>query len=317
MIKKLSQQFSLDENLNFTEICPGFPIIRINNKWASAAISLYGGQVLEFQPHDQIEPVLWLSDKAIYKHGKAIRGGVPICWPWFGGYNDSALQADGTLQADGSILPAHGFARTTLWDVVSTESLANDVTQIVLHMPCQEICQQYQTIEPQFECDLKLKISISKELKIELTTTNRSKHELPISNALHSYFKVSDIRNIAISGLEQVNYSDKLRNGKVLQQQEVELSLTQETDRVYMDTASDITLIDRGLSRTITIKKGNSFSTVIWNPWQENSQRMSDMTDEAWLSMVCIEPANVHNNQIILKPDTCHQLIMSISVNAF
>ncbi|MCU7801062.1 MAG: D-hexose-6-phosphate mutarotase [gamma proteobacterium symbiont of Lucinoma myriamae] len=307
MMKKISRHFSLDEKLNFIEVSPGFPIIKVNNKWASATISLYGGQILEFQPHDQIKPVLWLSDKAIYKHGKAIRGGVPICWPWFGDYDD------GSLFAEGSSLPAHGFARTLMWDIVSTESLANDVTQIVLHMPCQKNCQQYQTIQPHFECDLKLKISISKELKLELMTSNRGDHEVSISNALHAYFNVSDIHNLSISGLEQVSYSDKLQEGKMFMQ-ETEFSLTQETDRIYVDTKSDVTLNDTGFSRTITIKKQNSLSTVVWNPWYENSKCMSDMSDEAWLSMVCIEPANVHTNQTTLQPGEIQQLTTSITV---
>ncbi|MCU7939941.1 MAG: hypothetical protein KZQ64_11270 [gamma proteobacterium symbiont of Bathyaustriella thionipta] len=204
MINELSQQFSIKDHLSFTEIHSGFPAIQVNNQWATATISLYGGQILEFQPHEHAEPVLWLSEKATYQQDRSIRGGIPICWPWFG---NSPYEA----------LPSHGFARISFWQVHSTESLYNGETQLVLSMPCEAICKEYQSLTEYSLCDLSLKITIGKVLIVELITTNRSKQILPISNALHTYFNVSDIRSIRISGLEEINYLDKLQNqGKII-----------------------------------------------------------------------------------------------------
>ena len=337
MINELIREFSIADELTFAEISSGFPVIKINNIHASAAISLYGGQLLEYKPHDQVEEVIWLSDQAVYKNNKAIRGGIPICWPWFGDFNEQDfLLADGSLLAEDSspvedsspaedsilvedsssvedFTPAHGYARITFWEVQSTQRLSDGGMQVVLHMPCDEKCQQFKTSHAHFECDLTLSITVGKYLKLDLLTVNQGQQFVPLSEALHSYFNVSDIHKINIQGLEKLTYLDKLNSGQPCLQ-EGKLQFKSETDSVFVDTDGEIHLIDQALNRKIIITKENSNSTIIWNPWQKKSSFMSDMSKQAWQSMVCIEPANVHNNKILLGPGQKHQLSTLIAV---
>lgn len=306
MINKLKHQFSIEGELHIDEIATGFPVIRINNAHASALISLYGGQLLDFKPHDQDESVIWLSDKAVYKSNHAIRGGVPVCWPWFGAFDNSLL-------AENS-LPAHGYARTSRWNIQSTLSLLNGGTELVLQMPCNAVCQQYRSLQPLFNCDLSLRITVAKALKIELITKNNSQHPVALSEALHTYLNVSNIHNITVQGLEHLAYEDKVSNSRFTLQ-EKKLRMTNETDSVFIDTSGTVQLCDPGFSRQISISKENSLSTIIWNPWQEKSSLMVDMSDKSWLTMICIESANVLNNKIVLEAGQIHYLSTLITVD--
>lgn len=298
------KQYSLGNQLSFEQITPGFPVIKINNRYATAMISLYGGQLLEYKPHDQNEQVIWLSEQAIFKHNKAIRGGIPICWPWFGGFDSHSIPNE---------LPAHGFARIVVWDVESTQILPDGGTEVILKMPCEEVCSQFKTVFTHFDCELIFKITIADSLKVELTSINHSQHEMVMSNALHSYFKISDIRNITIQGLENTIFQDKLKQGQS-DCQKTALKFDAETDKVFINTSNNVELTDPGFDRRIVITKENSNSTVIWNPWKEKSALMSDMSDQAWLEMVCIEPANVLKNQLLLAPGDTHSISTSIFV---
>ncbi len=305
-MKQTLQSFELDDELTISEISPGFPIITINNSHASARISLYGGQLLDFKPHNQEEPLLWLSEKglsekALYSKNKAIRGGIPICWPWFGLLNED------------SVLPAHGYARISLWGVHSTQSLSDGSTQVVLKISGTSTGMQQPDLQHYLDCNLSLTITVSNTLSLELQTTNRGLSPIVITEALHSYFKVSDIHKICIEGLEQVNYLDKV-NDNMSCIQEGAVKFSGETDRVFVNTQADIHLIDYGFNRKITLSKNNSNSTVVWNPWQEKSQAMGDMSNEAWLKMVCIESANVHSNKIVINPEQSHCLTSVIRV---
>jgi glucose-6-phosphate 1-epimerase len=278
MINQLIHEFSLGDELIFDEISPGFPVIKINNSFATATISIYGGHLLYYKPHDQVEQVIWLSDQSVYKQNKAIRGGIPVCWPWFGDFEDYIL-ADGSLPAKSSFT-AHVYARTASWNIQSTEKLSDGGTQVTLNLPCDEGCQQFMSANTDFNCALTLKIIVDNELKLELTTTNHGQVPVSISEALHSYFKVSDIHNIRLQGLEQLSYRDKVNDGK-LSLQNSELYFKNETDRVFIDASDKIHLLDKGFNRIITLSKSNSDSTVIWNPWQEKTSLMDDMSDQA------------------------------------
>jgi len=309
MNNELIEQYSLGDSLFFSEISSGFPIIKVNNQFATATISLYGGQVLEYKPHDQSEQVIWLSDKAIFQDNKAIRGGIPICWPWFGDYNHINNNDRPMLEQ----LPAHGFARISLWDIFSTELLPDGATKIVLKMPCYNTCQEYQTVNAHFHLTLEMTLLISDCLKISLTTINHDSKDWLLADALHSYFRVSNINEISIRGLEQTRFIDKVKRGQT-GTEDSEISLKGETDKVFINTSSEIILDDPGFGRSISINKENSNSTVIWNPWQEKTLQMSDMSSEAWINMVCIEPANVLENQRLLTSGESHTLTTWIKI---
>ncbi|WP_198265668.1 D-hexose-6-phosphate mutarotase [sulfur-oxidizing endosymbiont of Gigantopelta aegis] len=321
MINNLWQAFCLDGTLEIIEVNQGFPLIKVNNAHATATISLYGGQLLTFKPHTQKEPIIWLSKKAIFSKNKAIRGGIPICWPWFGAFEQHAfleqeLEQEPVFDSniDTNSLPAHGYARISHWQIQATQVMPDGGTKIILSLPRDKIKPPYHLLARYYNCDLELTIIINQELKLELKTINRGQSIIPISQALHSYFTVSDIHNVEISGLEQSIYIDKLNAGKSSKQSSV-LKFTAETDRVYLDSQQAVLLSDPGFERGIEVSKTDSLSTIIWNPWQEKTAQMNDMGETAWLNMVCIEPANVLHNQSSLSPGQSLKLSCQIHVD--
>lgn len=309
MIQKLNKKFAQNKQVKFLKSPEGFILMDIDNPMAKARISLYGGQLLDFQPHTQSEPVFWQSKKAVYKQGKAIRGGVPVCWPWFG-----AIKAGDKNTANNTKLPAHGFARLSNWKVKSVSTLKDESTEVVLKLHCESVCEQYLSLQSDFEARLSLRIIIGEQLSMELITKNTGKYPVRISEALHSYFKISDINNVLIKGLDNTDYIDKLLNNRVFRQGG-DLILEAKTDRIYTDTTSRLTIVDKQLNRTIEISKTGSMSTIIWNPWEQNSKVMADMPDKGWQSMVCVEVANAADNEVLVQAGETHRMSMQIKIN--
>ena len=272
--------------------------INITNTLAVAKIGLQGGHVVWWKPKSIKEDVLWLSTSARYEKGRSIRGGVPICWPWFGHH-----PTDGTYCA-------HGFARVTPWKLKSSTQLKNGATKIVLTMtPSQEQIKQLT-----YDYELELTIVAGDSLSLNLKTTNLSNHPFTISEGYHTYFYVSDIENIKVTGLENSVYTDKFDNfnrgiekGSIL--------FNGPFDRVYSNTSNDCYIEDEGLNRVITVKKSNSNSTVVWTPWEKKSKEMGDMGEESeWRRMVCVETANLLENAIVIYPGLSHSISTEYSV---
>jgi D-hexose-6-phosphate mutarotase len=317
MISDTWKEFSLDGELEIVEVHPGFPLIKINNAYATATISLYGGQLLSFKPHTQNEAVIWLSEQAVFSENKAIRGGIPICWPWFGAFEQQAFLSQSPELAskiDIKNLPAHGYARISHWEIQSTQVIDDGGTQIVLRLPQENITPPYHLLSSHYNCELELTIIVNQDLKLNLKTVNHSQLTVPLSQALHSYFNISDIHKISLSGLEQAVYIDKLKGGQSCKQSS-ELTFSAETDSVYIDSANAIKLSDPGFGRTIKVSKTDSLSTIVWNPWQKKTAKMGDMNDNAWLNMVCIEPANVLQNQSRLAPGHYSSLSCTVHID--
>ncbi len=305
MLNELNQRFAIGGVIEFSKLSPGFIQVNINNTYARASISLYGGQLLYFKPHDQQQSLIWLSDKAVYQHGKAIRGGIPVCWPWFGAYEGEEFATEA--------LPAHGYARISDWTIDSVKMLDDGQTELVMHLPEKNIPTQLQPVSEFFACQLSIRMTIGHELTLELISHNHGSKTIPLTYALHSYFNISDIHGVELRGLEQQTYLDKVNAGQA-GLQAAALRFTGETDRVFTDSESTVLLIDEGLDRHVEISKENSRSTIIWNPWQEISAKMTDMPEPGWLSMVCIEAANVDRNRILLKAGETQRMQMVIRV---
>ena len=283
------------------ELASGFPVIEVNSRRAQASISLYGGQLLSYKPHKQPQDLIWLSDRACFKKGKAIRGGIPVCWPWF---------ANNELYDN---QPAHGFARNSFWQPVDITALENGNVAIKLAMNKEEGYQHYKKVASGFKAELSIIYTIGDNLSVDLISVNQGAENLYISQALHSYFNISHINQINITGLETTDYIDKLNNNSINTQNDVIL-ISGETDRVYQGTMSDIWLNDQGFKRRLRICKQNSNSTVIWNPGPQNSVSMTDLSDTAWLNMICVEVANVGKHVVEIPPGDRHQLSMKIDV---
>ncbi|NPA59215.1 MAG: D-hexose-6-phosphate mutarotase [Epsilonproteobacteria bacterium] len=265
--------------------------IKVNNNSASALIALQGAHIFEYIPNHSMNSILWLSDESEFKTGTAIRGGIPICWPWFGLHENKTL-------------PQHGFARTSLFKHIYTKDIDADTTEVLLRLTHSK--ESLELWDYKFE--LEMKFSISKELKMELRTKNIDSKPFKITQALHSYFAISDIRDISIIGLDKQKYFDALTKETYIQ--DGDITFDSELDRVYQNKNKDIVLIDE--EYIVDIGTKGSASTVIWNPWIDKSKRMSGMSDEAYKEFVCIENANAMDDFKIIKPNSSHTLEVTI-----
>jgi glucose-6-phosphate 1-epimerase len=290
----MKERFSIPGEVSFCDGEGSLGFVDINNDYADARLCLQGGQVLAWTPKGQA-PVIWLSPQAVFAQGKAIRGGIPICWPWFGPHPTNAA------------FPAHGIARTAQWEVVATEQTGN-ATKLLLQLPINE------TMKPFWpnRCKLQLAISVGETLNLELKTKNTGSEPFTITEALHTYFAVSDINDIAVNGLHGVEYEDKVHGGR--HTQTGPLTFDGETDRVYFNTSSRCEIEDKGLKRKIVIEKSGSQSTVVWNPWAEKSATMGDMTHNSYLQFVCVESSNALDDRVTILPGHEHLLRVCYSI---
>ena len=271
------------------------PIIEFDCDGHRGRISLFGGQVLEWQPAGH-HPVLWLSEDAVFDGQTPIRGGIPVCWPWFG---EHPLHDD---------FPSHGFARTTRWPydgVGEAGSWRNN-----LALPIWDPATIYWPHASRPHISYRL----DAELSIEFDNMNLDPQPIEFSQALHTYFAVGDIETITISGLENCAFIDKL-TGHAEPASQAPISIAAETDRIYRRPDGPIELRDPILKRTITIEHAGATSAVVWNPWIEKSARLDDIGPaDAYRGMVCIETGNVMPDPVRLQPGEAHTLRTRISV---
>jgi len=258
------------------------PLVSISNEYGSSSISLLGATLIDWIPPDNIH-VIWLSDKSVFKEGKGIRGGIPICWPWFGAHPTQAN------------FPQHGIARTRLWEFTGTHDLPDGTTNAIF-----TLLPEVETLWP-FNSKLELIVTLGKCLQLKLITHNLGDSPFEITQAFHTYFNIGNINEVSVYGLEGRHYLDKPDNFTE-KQQSGPIIFREEVDRVYLDTEDTCIVDDPVLERRIEIKKQGSRSTVVWNPWRDNSEKMSDMTSEGYQTMVCVESTNAAADTRIIKP---------------
>lgn len=275
------------------------PALRVRNAAAEALIVLRGAQVLEFVERGR-QPLLWLSERAEFRRGQTIRGGIPVCWPWFG---DLARNPDPVRQLAGepAAAPAHGLVRAQDWLLHAIDERP-DQTEITLRCPTLPAHWPHAT-------ELLLTIGVGRTLTLQLTTKNTGATPLALTQALHTYFAVSDIRAVTVPTLADKRYIDTLRNWSEQIQTGVE-NFSGETDRIYCDLPERLQLHDAQWRRAIHLRAAHSSSAVLWNPWIEKSKRLSQFADDAWQRMLCIETANVLEDAVTLAPGAAHTLEM-------
>lgn len=269
----------------------GLPCIDIHNAAADARISLYGGQVLSFRPAGSQDERLFLSERAHYAEGKAIKGGIPICWPWFGADPDHAGR------------PAHGFARTALWDLQEVSEPGTDLTRVTLALRDDE---RWHALWPH-AFELQLVIDIGSHLGLAMTTINRGHLPFQLSQAFHTYFAVGDIADVSVDGLQGLDYLDKPRAFERFQQVGA-VTFAGEVDRIYQAVAGSVRIDDSGLKQRVDITGTGSRTAVVWNPWADISAAMGDLTDDAYRRFVCVETANAADDVVTLGPGMQHTL---------
>jgi len=286
----LNRRFGLQDRVVFVEDSAGLISIQINTPECESRIMLQGAQVLTWTPKNE-QPVVWLSPEATYKPQKSARGGVPICWPWFGPH------------AQHSQYPAHGVARTATWQINSVQQLTDGRVQLGFSLP--------QTVETgafwPYDSPLRYTVTLGESLELELITRNETNSEITIGEALHTYFAVSDVRNVRVNGLDGCDYLDKVDGGK-RKQQSGSVTIAGEVDRVYLNTEAECVIEDDAWKRRIHIQKQGSLSSVVWNPWIEKSTKMGDLGEDGYLRMLCVESANAADNVVTVASGGEHRL---------
>ena len=267
----------------------GLPKLAITTDWSTGEVYLQGAHITAFQKRGE-QPLLFLSGSSRFEKGQAIRGGVPIIFPWFGPKEGKS---------------AHGFARTSGWILHETTATPDGGVSLRFHL------DGAPSEWPMHS--LVFVATFTDRLRMDLITTNQSNAPLPFENCLHTYLHVGDIANVSVRGLKGLEYLDKTDNGARKREPENNLKITAETDRVFLHTGETIEIQDTRLNRTILVEKSGSASTVVWNPWIAKAKALADFGDEEYKQMVCVESGNVADNQPTLKPGKSQILTTIVS----
>ncbi len=295
--KELDRSFAI---AGIAQVVPGqggLPRVRITTPQVEGEMYLHGAQVTSWKPA-HAEEVLFVSKQAQWHEGIAIRGGIPICFPWF------------RAKADDPKAPAHGFVRTKAWIL---ESITNDGGSVTVIMST----ASNDDTGKWWPADFRLvhRATFGPELKLELTVTNTGSTPLRFEEALHTYHNVGQIRDVRVNGLDGVAYLDNTDSNRE-KTQRGDLVITKQTDNAYLNTQGEIELADGALSRRIRIAKENSLTTVVWNPWQEGTKSLADLGNEEWQQMVCVEASNVLGFAVNLAPGQQHIMKATIQVDS-
>jgi len=271
--------------------------LEIRTPLAEAQVYLHGAHVAHFQPAGH-EGVLFMSSRSHFAAGKPIRGGVPVCHPWFG------------PKSDDPGAPMHGIARLQEWSLAGVNELPGGEVGITLVLGDSDLSRGYFPHPYQVEH----RIRIGRELAMSLVTRNSGTEPFIINEALHTYFSVGDIHQVRLSGLENTLYMDKTRGMQRFTQNGEAIGFSGETDRHYLNTSNTTIIHDGALQRRIVVRKSGSRSTVVWNPWIDKARAMPDFGDDEWQRMLCVETANAADNAVGIAPGDEHEMQAIISV---
>jgi glucose-6-phosphate 1-epimerase len=272
---------NLPASVRLSDADPSYPVFEIDHPTCTARVALHGAHVMSWRPASE-EEVLYLSPDAIYKEGKAIRGGIPVCWPWFNAHPADASQ------------PSHGLVRGRLWEFLEA---AEDAGGVTIRFGI---------------WNAELTVKAGEELEVVLESKNVSEVPVVVSGALHTYLGVSDISQVRVVNLDGCTYLDTVgeRQNRI---QKGDVVFDREVDRIY-ESSSSILLVDDLSGRTILIEKAGSPSTVVWNPWVEKAAALADLPDDGYLKFCCIEAAIANDRAEIVMPGASHVLMTRISV---
>jgi glucose-6-phosphate 1-epimerase len=293
--EELERRFGIAGRAQVLADAAGLPKVRLTAPQSIGEMHLHGAQVTSWRPVGAEEPI-FLSRQARWEEGKAIRGGIPICFPWF------------RAKADNDRAPAHGFVRTKIWMLESIEQTADGITV--------SMCTQSDPDTRRWwPADFRLlhRVTFGSELKLELTVSNSGTKPFRFEQALHTYYRVGDVRKVRIRGLDGVAYLDNTDSNKK-KKQKGDVVISSPTDNAYMDTQNPLQLLDPVLNRSIQITKQNSNTTVIWNPWADGARALSDLGDDEWQHMVCVEGSNILENAVELAPSADHKITVTMTV---
>lgn len=299
-IDSLNERFAIPGHLRFTLGPGGLTTATVENALCSAAVTLLGAHVISYQGKGQPD-LFWMSPNSAYRIGKALRGGIPLCWPWFGPH-----------PLDSQAFPMHGFARTQVWSVSATQALSDGSTEVRLvnHDTPETLAMWPHAFE------VELMVTCGARLSVDLVVRNPGSQPFVYTGALHHYFLVSDVRQVRVTGLEDTDYLDKVENF-ARKHQEGAIIFTAQTDRIYLETERECVIEDPGLNRKIHIAKAGSHTTVVWNP-AERAAQMPDIGLGNESSFVCVETANAAQDIVEVLPGrACHLAAQMWTEQAF
>jgi glucose-6-phosphate 1-epimerase len=277
----------------------GMPRARVSGARADAEVYLQGGHLTRWQPHGT-EPVLFLSRRAVYAPGKAIRGGVPLIFPWFGPHPTDRRA------------PMHGFARSRPWRLVTSGPGVDGAVILELGLEDDETTRAAWPSP----FSLRYRVSVGDVLTLALEVVNVSPVPFTFEVALHTYLAVGDIQAVAIIGLEDTPYIDKVDAMTRKRHGTEPLRLTGETDRVFLGTRARCVVADRALGRRLIVDKAGSATTVVWNPWSAKAAEIADLEPDDWQRMVCVETANAADDAVTLAAGARHATSATIRAEA-
>lgn len=276
---------NLPDTVRLCEPVPGYPVFEIAHPKCTARVALHGAHVMSWQPVGE-EEVLYLSPDAVFREGKAIRGGIPVCWPWFNRHPTDPEQ------------PSHGLVRGRFWELLDAAEGPSGVT---LRFGIRDGIW-----------NAEVTIAAGEELEVTLESKNASAAPIAVSGALHTYLGVSDIGQVRVVNLEECDYLDMVGEPE-MRTQKGDVAFDGEVDRIYDSTSSTL-LVDDVCKRGVLIEKSGSPSTVVWNPWVEKAAALGDLPDEDYRRFCCIEATIANNRAEIVMPGCSHLLMTRISL---
>jgi glucose-6-phosphate 1-epimerase len=297
-VAELNKKYAIPGKIEFKSGNGDFPVAKITTTFSTAEISIYGAHVLSFIPKGE-KDLLWMSPKSFFEKGKAIRGGVPVCFPWFGPHLTDSSK------------PMHGFARLQLWEVIETSEVEKGGVKLILGLSDNN---ETLALWP-YSFSAKVIITVSEKLDLMLYCTNTGSENITIGGALHSYFNVSHIHNISISGLQNTIYYAFFEKEANNIQKEEFLLIKKEENRRYINHISECMITDAPWNRKIRVSKKGSKVTVVWNPYIETTKTMSDIPPDGYQNFVCVEAVNAYSDVIELKPGETHCLATKFSLD--
>ena len=285
------EKFAVSKKVKFEAGPNGLLRAAVTTPLASATVYLYGAHVTHYQAAKQ-KPLLYLSPRSVFERGKAIRGGVPVCFPWFGPRSGDATS------------PMHGFARTAVWTVEAIKENADGGVTLTFVLEPNDVMLKTWP----FKFALRHRVTVGESLEMLLEVQNQSPQPFRFEDAQHTYLAVSDVRNVTVSGLGGNIYVDKADGMKHKQQGTEGIRFGGETDRVYTNVSKGCTVEDPRGERRIVVEKSGSETTVLWNPWEEKAGTLADLGAEEWPKFLCVETANASHNAVLLRPNQRHQM---------
>ncbi len=297
-VTELDRRFGIPHVARVCEGACALARIDITSPLVRGEMYMHGAHVTSWRPAGG-EEVLFLSSKSRWEEGQAIRGGIPICFPWFRG------------KADDPHAPAHGFVRTRSWQLGSIVETRAGIT-VSMSIESDEQTRQWWPAEFRLEH----RATFGSKLTLELICTNTGRTPLRLEEALHTYNRVADIHSVRLQGLDGTSFLDNTDANKE-KMQLGDVTIASQTDNAFINAQNAVDLLDPKMRRRIRLQKANSSTTVVWNPWQEGASRLRDLGEGEWTQFLCVEASNIIGGAVTLGPGQEHTMSALLSVQGF